>query len=65
MLAGFLAPLAREQGDADLARRLVTDVWPAGPDTVVGDTDVYHTLPLQRLATAIAIDVGDLDAARS
>ncbi len=65
VLAGFLAPLAREQGDTDLARRLVADVWPAGPETGVGDTDVYYTLPLQRLAAAIAIDAGDLDAARS
>lgn len=65
VLAGFGAPLAREQGNADLARRLVAEVWPAGPDTGVGDTDVYYSLPLQRLAAALAIDAGDLDAARS
>lgn len=65
VLSSFLGPLARAQGDADLAWRLVREVWPDGAATAPGESDIYHSLSMQRLAAALALDAGDLDTAAS
>jgi len=64
ILSSILGPLARYQGERDLAWRLVHKTWPGGPSTEPGDGDVYYTLPLQLLAAELSIDEGDLPAAR-
>jgi DNA-binding CsgD family transcriptional regulator len=61
----LLGPLAREQGDAPLAWALVRELVPAGPIGEPGDTDFRPALALQRVATALALDAGDLPAARA
>jgi DNA-binding CsgD family transcriptional regulator/tetratricopeptide (TPR) repeat protein len=60
-----LAQLAREQGDVDLAWALVREDLPEGPETAPGDKSYLPMLALQRLAAALALDAGDLDAARA
>ncbi len=65
VLCSFLGPLARAQGDPDLAWRLVREIWPGGAATAPGESDVYHSLSMQRLAAALALDAGDLDTAAS
>jgi DNA-binding NarL/FixJ family response regulator/type II secretory pathway predicted ATPase ExeA len=65
VLSSLLGSLAREQGDRKLAWRSVWNVWPHGSDTNVDDTDLYYSLPVQRLAAQLAIDDGDLNTARS
>jgi DNA-binding CsgD family transcriptional regulator len=64
ILSGFLGPLAREQGEKDLAWQQVHKTWPGGPSTEPGDGDIYYTLPLQRLAVELSLDSGDLASAR-
>lgn len=59
-----LGQLARAQGDAARAWQCVHEVWPEGPTTEPGVQFVQHTLPLQRLAAALALDAGDLATAR-
>ncbi len=61
----LLALLAREQGDADLARSLVRERLPDGPATEPGGAIFLDTLTLQRLAAALALDAGDLKGARA
>ncbi|HEX5503872.1 MAG TPA: AAA family ATPase, partial [Thermomicrobiales bacterium] len=61
----LLALLAREQGDAELAWRLVREQLPAGHASEPGDTILLDALPLLRLAAALALDAGDLPVARS
>ena len=62
-IAALLAPLARHQGNAALAWTLVRDGLPAGPDTAPEDSAGY-ILPLRTLAVTLALDAGDLNAAR-
>jgi DNA-binding CsgD family transcriptional regulator/tetratricopeptide (TPR) repeat protein len=62
--ARALAMLAREQGDMALARRLIEDELPAGPDTPEGTANFSTVLLLQRLAAALALDAGDASEAR-
>jgi tetratricopeptide (TPR) repeat protein len=52
-----LGPIARAQGNRERAWKLVRDTWPAGPDAPLDD--LYHTLPLHRLAIELALDDGD------
>jgi ATP/maltotriose-dependent transcriptional regulator MalT len=59
----LLAPLARAQGDADVAWSLVRAGLPAGPETAPGDSAGY-IVPLRALAVALALDAGDCEAAR-
>ena len=57
--------LAYHQGDAALAWAIVREVLPAGPATAPGETSFDSTLPMQRLAAALALDAGDLPTARA
>ncbi|HET8628543.1 MAG TPA: AAA family ATPase [Thermomicrobiales bacterium] len=61
----LLALLAREVGEPDLAWRLVREHLPAGHATAPGDAILLDSLPLLRLAAALALDAGDLAAVRS
>ncbi len=61
----ILATLAFEQGDTPLAIRIIADLLPRGPATEPGDTTFDTALRLQRLAARVALDTGDLPAARS
>lgn len=63
--SSVLGPIARAQGDAGLAWRLVRETWPEGPATEPGSVEVYHTLPQQRLAVELSLDEGNLSAARA
>jgi len=65
LLAGVAAALARAQGEPDLARAIVRAILPAGAATEPGGGDYREALPLQRLAATLALDAGDLPAARS
>ena len=64
-LAGvtLLAPLARYQGNVDLAWSLVHEGLPSGWDTAPADS-AGHIVPLRALAVTLALDVGDHGAAR-
>jgi DNA-binding CsgD family transcriptional regulator len=64
ILSSLLGPLARNQGETDLAWRLVYKTWPGGPSTEPGDGDIYYTLPLQLLAAELSIDEDDLPVAQ-
>jgi DNA-binding CsgD family transcriptional regulator len=64
IISSFLGPIARHQGERDLAWQQVHETWPAGPSTELGDGDTYYTLPLQRLAVELSLDSGDLASAR-
>jgi DNA-binding CsgD family transcriptional regulator len=59
-----LGPIARNQGEGDIAWALVRDALPAGPGTEPGDSRFQSAVDMQRLAAALAIDGGDLDTAR-
>ncbi len=61
----MLALLAREQGQPELAWRLIREHLPAGPADEPGNAILLDTLPLQRLAAALALDAGDLELARA
>ncbi|HEX5506056.1 MAG TPA: AAA family ATPase, partial [Thermomicrobiales bacterium] len=65
LIAQWLGPLARAQGDADLARALVQEWLPDGPETEPGGTVYACALALQRLAAALALDAGNLPTARA
>ena len=58
-----LALLAREQGQPDLAWRMIREHLPAGPASEPGDAILLDTLPLQRLAATLALDYGNLELA--
>lgn len=60
-----LGTVARFQGDHELAWRQVRERLPHGPDHEPGDTEFVSALLLQRLAAALALDVGDLPLARA
>jgi DNA-binding CsgD family transcriptional regulator len=64
IISSFLGPLARSQGERDLAWQQVHKTWPGGPSTEPDDGDIYYTLPLQRLAVELSFDGGDLAGAR-
>jgi DNA-binding CsgD family transcriptional regulator len=64
IISSFLGPLARDQGERDVAWQQVHKTWPGGPSTEPGDEDIYYTLPLQRLAVELSLDSGDLASAR-
>jgi DNA-binding CsgD family transcriptional regulator len=64
IISSFLGPLARNQGERDLAWQQVHKTWPGGPSTEPSDGDIYYTLPLQRLAVDLSLDSGDLASAR-
>lgn len=59
-----LATVARHQGRHDLAWDQVREALPLGPDTEPGDTQFQSAQALQRLAAELALDNGDLVAAR-
>jgi DNA-binding CsgD family transcriptional regulator len=60
----FLAAIAREQDEPELAWRLVQEEFPGGPATAPGGTWFLPGLELQRLAISLALDSGDLPLAR-
>jgi DNA-binding CsgD family transcriptional regulator len=65
LLAHALGPLARDQGDSDLAWALVRESLPTGSAAVPGEgLHYFPVLGLQRLAAALALDAGDLPTAR-
>jgi ATP/maltotriose-dependent transcriptional regulator MalT len=59
----LLAPLARHQGNTELAWSLVRESLPAGPETAPEDS-AGDILPLRTLAVMLALDAGDWNAAR-
>jgi DNA-binding CsgD family transcriptional regulator len=63
--ASILGPLAREQGNAAFAARLVREALPDGPETAPGDTWFREMQIMQRLAAALALDARDLPTARA
>ena len=60
-----LGPLARAQGDTALARRIVAAWLPDGPATAPGTVNYRAATDVQRLAVALALESGDLPAARA
>jgi DNA-binding CsgD family transcriptional regulator len=63
VVVALVAPLAREQGNPDLAWALVYEGLPQGPDTDPGASAGY-IVPLRALAVQLALDAGDLAGAR-
>jgi hypothetical protein len=61
--APSLSLIARAQGEPELAWRLVRAALPDGPATAPGTTHFMPMTEMQRLATALALDTGDLDIA--
>ncbi|MGI8857018.1 MAG: helix-turn-helix transcriptional regulator [Thermomicrobiales bacterium] len=59
-----LGPIARWQGEREIAMALVRDILPSGSGTEPGDSRFTTATDAQRLAAALAIDVGDLDTTR-
>jgi DNA-binding NarL/FixJ family response regulator len=65
LAATVYAPLAQAQGNTDQAWTFVRDELPDGPDTAPGDSRFSDGAALQRVAATLALDAGDLLAARS
>lgn len=61
----ILGLLARAQGDTSRAWEQVRAMWPDGPVTEPTDRYVVFAMPVLLLAAALALDAGDLAAARS
>ncbi len=61
----IVAPMAREQGDTELAWKLVRQLMPDGPSTQPGGIGFVAALTYQRLASALSLDVGDLNSAQA
>ncbi len=61
----MLGLLARAQGDVDLAWAQVRELLPEGPASEPGETLFLIALTMQRLAAALALDVGDLAGAQA
>ena len=61
--ASLLAPLARNQGNAELAWTLVHTDLPDGPETAPDDSGGYN-VSVRLVAVALALDAGDMDLAR-
>ncbi len=64
-VAMVLGPIAREQGDAELAWVAVRETLPSGLVTEPGDVSFLPALAAQRLAAALACDAGNLVGARA
>jgi DNA-binding CsgD family transcriptional regulator/tetratricopeptide (TPR) repeat protein len=62
VVVALVAPLAREQGNPELAWALVYEGLPDGPDTDPGASAGY-IVPMRALAIQLALDAGGLDAA--
>src|SRR4051794_37291274 len=62
---GLLCPLLVAHGEVALARELVREVLPARPGTDPGDIEFATAMVLQRAATTLALDAGDLPVARA
>ncbi len=60
----WLCPLARAQGNSQLAWELVAECLPGGPATAPGDTNFRAARSAQRTAAELALDAGDLPTAR-
>jgi DNA-binding CsgD family transcriptional regulator len=60
-----LGPLARALGEADLAWDVVQALLPEGPAARPGEAIYHDAVAAQRLAAALALDAGDLPAARA
>jgi DNA-binding CsgD family transcriptional regulator len=56
LAASLLARLARDQGEPELAWRLIREQLPSGAATPPGDAILLDTLMLLRLAAALALD---------
>ncbi|HET8625891.1 MAG TPA: AAA family ATPase, partial [Thermomicrobiales bacterium] len=63
--ARHLGILARAQGDPAVARGVVATWLPSGPTTPPGTKALIFAVDLMRLAAALALDAGDLPAARA
>lgn len=61
--AVLLAPIARHQGNAELAWRLVHVGLPDGPETTPENSPGY-IVPLRALTVHLALDTGDREGAR-
>jgi DNA-binding CsgD family transcriptional regulator len=61
----LLARLARDQGEPELAWRLIHEQLPAGSATPPGDAILLDTLALLRLAARLTIDDGDTSSSRA
>jgi ATP/maltotriose-dependent transcriptional regulator MalT len=64
-LMAALGPVARNQGNVDLAWDQVNAALPGGPATEPGSTIFPQTLDLIELAVHLCLDTGDLDDARA
>ncbi|MHB8645489.1 MAG: helix-turn-helix transcriptional regulator [Thermomicrobiales bacterium] len=62
--AGAIGALARDQGESDVAWAMIREWLPHGPATAPGTIRYHDALEMQRLAAMLAIDAGDLAAAR-
>ena len=60
--ATLVAPLARQQGKADVAWSLVREGLPSGSDTLPGES-AGHIVPLRALSVRLSLDAGALDEA--
>ena len=60
-----LGSLARHQGDPDLAWAQIMSILPAGPATAPGERMLQGALLLQRLASDLSLDAGNIDIART
>ena len=59
LATSLLARLARDQGQPELAWRLIREQLSAGPATAPGDAILLDTLALVRVAAALTLDDGD------
>jgi DNA-binding CsgD family transcriptional regulator len=57
--------VALARGDRALARELVAEMFPVGPGTAPGTLPYRYALGIQETAVALALDDGDLSAARA
>jgi DNA-binding CsgD family transcriptional regulator len=62
--ACVLGPLARARGNTERAASIVRSILPAGPATEPGELKFLDVLPVLLLASALALDNGDLPTAR-
>ena len=65
LATSLLARLAYDQGQPELAWRLIHEQLPAGPATVPGDAILLDTLTLIRVAAVLSLDQRDTAAARA
>jgi DNA-binding CsgD family transcriptional regulator len=60
-----LGPLAVQRGDRSLAWAVIRDTLPRGHDTPMGDARFCDATVVQRTAVALALEAGELAAARA